>query len=199
MQDSKSNTRMLRGAALGVVIGGVIGAILGAIEGVILPGLGVGPGLLAGIVGGAVPGGCVGALLPVMISRELMRAVPGLNEEELVNASSKLRRLNVAAGDVIVRQGDEADKFYVVSKGEVEVVRDEQGAQRDVAVLGPGQFFGEIGLLRATPRSATVRAKTAAQVLALDGATFSQFIAASAGGRPELERTADRRIEESRS
>jgi CRP/FNR family cyclic AMP-dependent transcriptional regulator len=69
---------------------------------------------------------------------------------------------------VVVKQGDAADRFYVIVGGEAEVVS--EYAEREeivLARLGPGEYFGEIGLLQNRPRTATVRAATALELLAL--------------------------------
>jgi hypothetical protein len=86
--------------------------------------------------------------------------------------------MSVAAGVEVFRQGDSGDRFYVIEEGDAEVV----GDGRVVSTLGPGECFGEIALLRDTPRTATVRARTplrlaavarAAFLLALDGFSAS--------------------------
>jgi hypothetical protein len=185
-----SESRIVWGAVRGVVIGGVLGAVLGAIEGAIVSGLGVPVGILTGFIAGAVPGGIIGAVLAIVIQQDLSRAVPGLTEEEAVGASAQMTRLKAAPGEVIVKQGDLADRFYVVSNGEVEVVHEQSSGETVVATLGPGAFFGEIALLRPTRRTATVRASKPTELIALDGAAFSRFLASSAGGREHLDRAA---------
>src|SRR5688572_13853682 len=63
------------------------------------------------------------------------------------------------AGDTLFREGDEARTMYVVLNGEVEVLkRSRNGVDARVAVLGPGDWFGELGVVDIKPRSATVRA-----------------------------------------
>ena len=61
-----------------------------------------------------------------------------------------------APAEAIVRQGEPADRFYVILAGECEVVRDRGGRLQVLARLGPGHYFGETGLLAGVPRSATV-------------------------------------------
>ena len=80
----------------------------------------------------------------------------------------------VDAGTVIVREGDPSDRFYVIARGRVDVT---QGGQQ-LRVEGPGEFFGEIGLLREVPRTATVTAVEDARLLTL---TREDFLAAVHG------------------
>jgi predicted MFS family arabinose efflux permease len=86
----------------------------------------------------------------------------------------RLRPQVVGPGTVVVRQGDPSDRFYVIVRGCVEVT---QGEQR-LRVEGPGDFFGEIGLLRDVPRTATV---TALQETALLTLTREDFLGAVHG------------------
>ncbi len=65
-----------------------------------------------------------------------------------------LGRRHVAAGEVVLREGEESDLFFVIERGRVEVTQ----ADRVLRQEGPGEFFGEIGLLRDVPRTATVTA-----------------------------------------
>ena len=71
-------------------------------------------------------------------------------------------------GEVIFRQGDPPDRLYSIGRGEVEVVREDpvQG-EKILARLGPGEFFGEMGILGNAPRMATVRATTDLEVLSI--------------------------------
>ena len=73
-----------------------------------------------------------------------------------------------APGEVIFREGDKADKMYVVLSGEVEVRR--QGTVIDM--LAQGATFGEMALIDGSPRSATVVAKTSSEVAAINEKTF---------------------------
>ena len=80
------------------------------------------------------------------------------------------------AGEVIFRQGDYPDRLYIIGKGEVDVVR-ETPEKEDVVLtrLGKDQFFGEIGILSDTPRTATVRAATDVEVLSIHRTYFTSL------------------------
>ena len=82
----------------------------------------------------------------------------------------------VGAGEVVVREGDVADRFFVIESGLVEVTQRGRVLRRE----GPGDFFGEIGLLRDVPRTATV---TAVEDTVLHGARPDDFLDAVTGQR----------------
>ncbi|MBA3248967.1 MAG: MFS transporter [Geodermatophilaceae bacterium] len=81
--------------------------------------------------------------------------------------------VQAAAGDVLIRQGDSADALYVLRTGSVQVsALGEDGVPRALTTLGPDSYFGEIGLLRGIPRTATVVAAEACQLYRIDAETF---------------------------
>lgn len=89
---------------------------------------------------------------------------------ELVSAA--FIPLEFGFGDEIIRQGDEPDGFYVVVSGRVRAVRDQPEGEVALGSLGPGESFGEAGLLDGAPRAATVRASGPVKVLRLEPALF---------------------------
>jgi MFS family permease len=91
--------------------------------------------------------------------------------------------VDVAAGTEVVRQGDPGDRFYVIESGRFEVAVD--GAK--TGELGPGEFFGEIALLKNVPRTATVKATADSKLLALGRHAFLDAVA----GHPPSARAAD--------
>ena len=101
----------------------------------------------------------------------------------LVGAS--LRREEHRFGQVVVRQGDPADAWYLVEQGQARVVVDgPHGEEVPLGLMEAGQGFGEISLLSGGTRSATVRAASSLTVLRLDKVVFDALVQ----DRPELRR-----------
>ena len=92
--------------------------------------------------------------------------------------TSFLRRHGVShahfvPGEIIFRQGDEGDFVYSIIDGRVEVIREApDGEAKVINRLGPGEYFGEMALIRHAPRTATVRAVTAVNAVVLSQADF---------------------------
>ena len=127
------------------------------------------------------------------------KALPSLTEQEKVAVTQQLDRKKYNPGDVIVRQGEVADAFYLMSSGEAEVLRLSERGDEVIGTMGPGQFFGELGLLMGAARTATVRAKTEVEVFVLDQTEFSDLISRSSGGAIDVNRALPGRLEELRS
>ena len=92
----------------------------------------------------------------------------GLGKRELAQAGQWTDRVDVAEGTVLGRQGSVAYEFFVILDGSAEVRVDGE----HVGDLGPGDFFGEIGLLEAERRTATVTAATAMELVVVFGREF---------------------------
>jgi NADH dehydrogenase len=111
------------------------------------------------------------------------------------NTTDRVSHAHYEAGDVIISPGDPPTSFYVIEKGEVEVIRatskDPEGEV--VAVLGPGSFFGEKALLSNEPRVATVRARTAVEVVVMGKNVFSQISGALSPLKDALAQALNRR------
>ena len=180
----------------------VLARVFGALEALVITTIGIG-GVLAplliellGIRGAFVASG---AILPVLAAvfwrrltaldhahpaaaREvaLLRSVPmfaPLPEPTLEQLAAKLVPVRVPAGREVFAQGDAGDRFYVVADGTVEVAVD----GRVASVLGPGDSFGEIALVRDVPRTASVTAKSDVELYSLER---DDFIAAVTGHAP---------------
>ena len=88
-----------------------------------------------------------------------------VSDEELAEIAPFAEETTVAAGTQLVREGDFSYQFFVIEEGEAEVTR---GGER-LADLGPGDFFGEIGVLERDLRTASVVAKTDMRLVTLTG------------------------------
>ena len=181
------------------------GRVFGTLETVAFAGIAVGsivtPALIAwlGVKGSLI---AVGVLLPAAIvllfvrlhdidSRaevpehelHILRAQPlfaSLPAITLDRLAQRVQRVEVPKGTTIIRQGEVGDRFYVIDSGKVGISID--GHRR--GVMGPGEHFGEISLLRSVPRTATAKVSEDAVVYALDGA---EFVAAVTGDTRSLE------------
>ena len=166
-------------AAVSLTTGAIAGALLVQV---------VGPATTA-IFAGALPISIALVVWPLLRSADAVASVPE-HETSLLRAVPMLRPLGlctmeelaagvrmerVAPGTEVVRQGDNGDTFYVIEGGRLEVMVD----GRPVRIIGAGESFGEIALIRDVARTATVRA-VEPSLLAVIGR--EQFLAAVMGG-----------------
>jgi CRP-like cAMP-binding protein len=109
--------------------------------------------------------------LELLLAIDIFAPLPPATLESLARSLIPVR---VEASREIVREGEPGDRFYIIESGEVEVLSD----GRVINVEGPGEYFGEISLLRDVPRTATVRAQDDVELRALER---DDFIAAVTG------------------
>jgi MFS family permease len=177
----------------------VLARVFGALQSLMVGTIGLGSILAPLLIAVLEPRGALlatGALLPILAAllwRRLValdeRAAAPTRELELLRGIDIFRPLpapaleglagamlpmHVEAGREIVREGEAGDRFYVIESGRVEVLKDGKVINEE----GPGEFFGEIALLKDVPRTATVRAKADVELRALER---DDFIAAVTG------------------
>ena len=115
----------------------------------------------------------------------------------MTQIQSRHERLTYQPGEIIVREGDVADKFYLITSGEAEIVQARHG-DKVLSRLSSGQYFGEIGLLRGGRRTATVRAavdrEVGIEVVALHRDLFHKLMVESNMTKREIALIMQQRI-----
>ena len=101
----------------------------------------------------------------VLRNAPMLRALPAVTIEQL---AQHVEHVTIEPGEAVCVQGEPGDAFYVIESGEAEVF----GDGKRVRALGPGDWFGEIALIRNTPRTATVMARTTIVASSLTRAHF---------------------------
>jgi len=108
-----------------------------------------------------------------------------LDDEAAAALRSSMSEHKLARAEVLFREGDEGDRVYVVIDGKIKLGRTSQdGRENLLAILGPGQMFGELSLFDPGPRSATATAVTDTALLGLGHADLLPWLT----GRPEVSR-----------
>ena len=114
----------------------------------------------------------------VGLSLVVLRNVPlfsGLDETELERLSRVATRRRAGRGDQVVRAGESADALLILLTGRAKVTNfDEEGREVILAWLGPGEFFGEMGLIDGSPRSASVVAVENCELLSIGKNEFQR-------------------------
>jgi MFS family permease len=185
----------LRGRAMGVLQ--TTSAILYSLGSLLMPLLASAFGVLPVLLGSAaVTASGVGVALalsrtqPRSESIDVARArlfdhpiFAGLPPARLEAAARSLVAVPMAPADVLVRQGDPATRFFLIGDGAAAVTQSTSAGAEDVHLrdLGPGDIFGEIGLLRRSPRTATVTATAPGTLFALEADAFRELVGSGPG------------------
>jgi CRP-like cAMP-binding protein len=96
-----------------------------------------------------------------------------LSKRDLEWLGRQAEELRFDEGTVLVREGQTGREFFVIVDGKAKVTR----GKKDVATLGPGDFFGELSLLDKAPRNATVTAASPLAVVVLESRAFTSALA----------------------
>ena len=193
----------------------LVGQVFGVLEGLTMAGLAAGALLVPALVrvGGsraallgvaavlplaAIAGGralfSLDAGTPVpLVQITLLRSLPLFAElpvPAIEGLAAALEPVLLAAGTTLIRQGDPGDAYYAIAAGELDVSQDGEFLRR----CGRGEGVGEIALLRAIPRTATVTARTDATVYALGREPFLAAVLGHAATHREAARIADGRL-----
>jgi putative ABC transport system ATP-binding protein len=107
-----------------------------------------------------------------------------LTPRQLTDVAEHMTKRHYTADEMIIREGEPGEEFFLVSEGEVDVIR----ADHEVARLGPGDFFGEVALISGEPRNATVVAMSEVDTYVLGKTDFESALATSQTFRDQLYR-----------
>ncbi|MET0086370.1 MAG: SUMF1/EgtB/PvdO family nonheme iron enzyme [Sedimenticola sp.] len=110
-----------------------------------------------------------------LLASRVFQLIPASNIQGVM---MRMEEMEAKAGDVIIRQGEEGDYFYLINKGRCSVLYTdgEGGEASEVAQLGPGESFGEEALLSDKPRGSTVVMLTEGMLLRLSKEDFIQYV-----------------------
>jgi putative ABC transport system ATP-binding protein len=118
---------------------------------------------------------------------EFLRAVDlfrALTPAQLTAVAERMTKRHFALGETIIREGEAGEEFFLISDGEVDVVR----ADHEVARLGRGEFFGEVALISGEPRNATIVATEPLDTFVLGKSDFQAAVVSSPSFREQLYR-----------
>ena len=100
-----------------------------------------------------------------------------MSMEQIRVLTSHLEEQHFLPGEVIIYEGDFSQELYILVSGRVRIVKDYGGShERTLALLTPGEFFGDMAIFESAPRSATAVAEEEAELLALGPEKFKQTI-----------------------
>ncbi len=107
---------------------------------------------------------------------ERVELFASLDSEIHKQIAQRLETITFASGERIVQQGDKGDSMYFIRRGQVRVILEMDGAVDQLAILGEGQYFGEMALLTGENRSATVQAINDVEAFILRKETFREVL-----------------------
>jgi uncharacterized protein YhbP (UPF0306 family) len=128
-------------------------------------------------------------------SDEVLNVISDLPHQESANIEAPLQTVSASEGEVIARQDGPADKFFIVVDGEVELVSEADGSEERLGSYGPGHLFGEMSVMRDSPRSATLRATKASTLLTLERDDFRDLVAEALGTTGDFDQVIQKRLE----
>ncbi len=117
----------------------------------------------------------------------------GLEESQIAHVVTRLVRVELNPGEVVISEGDVGESFYLIFWGKVEETQRERGKQRHLDFLTEGDFFGEEALLFDRPRSATITVVEPTILLSLDRDEFYELLQSYPQIRKNLSATAESR------
>jgi CRP/FNR family transcriptional regulator, cyclic AMP receptor protein len=119
--------------------------------------------------------------MATMVSTAVLKAVPlfaSFPEDQLRMLTSMVTRRSLPRSTTVMASGDATDSLYIVLSGRLKVMMsDTEGKEVILSILGPGEFFGEMGLIDDAPRSASVVSIEACELLSIAKRDFKKCLA----------------------
>jgi CRP-like cAMP-binding protein len=120
------------------------------------------------------------------VDHDVVRRAPlfaGLDQESAESLIAQMTTTHMERGDILFHEGDPGDRLYVLGEGKIKLGQSSpDGRENILAVLGPGEMFGELSLFDPGPRTATATAVAETQVLALSTEQLREYLS----GRPQV-------------
>ncbi|MCA0337903.1 MAG: Crp/Fnr family transcriptional regulator [Actinobacteria bacterium] len=120
------------------------------------------------------------------MDHDVVRRAPlfaGLDQESAESLIAQMTTTHMERGDILFHEGDPGDRLYVLGEGKIKLGQSSpDGRENILAVLGPGEMFGELSLFDPGPRTATATAVAETQVLALSTEQLREYLS----GRPQV-------------
>jgi putative ABC transport system ATP-binding protein len=134
-----------------------------------------------------------------VVNQYLARALPTLTPQQMLKATHNLTPLHFSPGASILSEGEPIDQFYIVTSGQVEIaLKRPNGTDVVVATYGPGQYFGEVEMVKGGKTIATVRAAehVSVELAALDRRTFVELMQESEETHKVIDQIVSARLSE---
>jgi len=136
------------------------------------------------------------------MSLETLKKTPlfaGLSDEDFQRLCDMSREFQLPAGSMLFEEGQPGSEAYVIESGEIEIIKASMDREVLLAVRGPGEVIGEVALLDAAPRMASVRARSDAVLIAIKKESFDELLHSSPTALNATFRTTLARLRETQS
>lgn len=137
--------------------------------------------------------------ISLYLNAEVFDKIPifaGASDSMIADFVVRLKPVIFTPNDYIIKKGERGDCLYFISRGQVEVINDDNG--ETIATLGVGAYFGEIALIDSAPRNATIRARDYCDLYSLDKDSFDEVIKEYPDFYEKIKAMAKQRSEENR-
>ncbi|MPZ72507.1 MAG: cyclic nucleotide-binding domain-containing protein, partial [Nitriliruptorales bacterium] len=125
-----------------------------------------------------------------------VRLFAELSDDDLVRICKGVEDRTLLPGEVLFSEGEPGDTAYVITAGEIEILKATGRRETLLAIRGSGDVIGELALLQSQPRSATARARTTAKLLTIPKTVLDEVLATSPEALRSLLRILMERLQE---